>query len=260
MVEHRWLRAIGPGVIALGAVVAIGSSTQAARDRPWTPLACDGGVGARVAAAGEARAATVADLGAVAVDAPRSDPRRGRRTGRPAPVDGHRRTQVRRGSSDSPAESFAAGPFGRLLLVGADDGVASRALHHRRRRPAAPRQSAEAADVIRRATIGPGGDASSRAASTGRRGPTSASGDGRSTDPGRRRAPWRRSPADGRFGPTWSTEFTLVARGRPARRPVVRRDGMPDARPRARRGGRPVRLIADPALGPARRRGRTSAS
>ena len=63
MVEHRWLRTIGPGVVALGAIVAIGSSAGAAQDRSWMPLACGGGDAARVAAARDPGAMAPTDPG-----------------------------------------------------------------------------------------------------------------------------------------------------------------------------------------------------
>ena len=37
MAESRWLRWIGPGVVALGAVGLIASTTLGAGDRPWAP-------------------------------------------------------------------------------------------------------------------------------------------------------------------------------------------------------------------------------
>ena len=40
MVESRWLRWIGPGVVALGAVGFIASTTLGAGVRPWMPDAC----------------------------------------------------------------------------------------------------------------------------------------------------------------------------------------------------------------------------
>lgn len=248
MAEHRWLRAIGPGVIALGAVVAIGSSTQAARDRPWTPLACDTGVGARVAAAGEARAVTVADLGAVAWM--RLDPTLdadGALVGQRLSMGIHGRRSER--VMGLPAESFAAGPFGRLLLVGADDGVASRVFTIDVA-TGCTSAVAEVADVIRRATISPGGDAvfesrvdrATRADLGVWRRPLDGSGAAsRAMEP---------IPADGRFGPTWSTEFTWSLEGD---RLAVQSCGETACRTRVLEpgvAGRPVRLIADPALGP----------
>ena len=248
MAEHRWLRAIGPGVIALGAVVAIGSSTLAARDRPWTPLACGGGADARVAAAREARAVTLADLGTGAWM--RLDPTLdadGALVGQRLSMGIHERGSAR--VMGLPAESFAAGPFGRLLLVGADDGVASR-LFTIDVATGCTSAVADVADVIRRATISPGGDAvfESRVDRTTR------------ADLG----VWRRSldgsgpasrvlepiPADGRFGRTWSTELTWSLEGD---RLAVQSCGETACRTRVLEpavADGPVRLIADPALGP----------
>ena len=56
MVESRWLRWIGPGVVALGAVGFIASTTLGAAGRPWTPSACAGPPAASIAAARDAGA------------------------------------------------------------------------------------------------------------------------------------------------------------------------------------------------------------
>jgi hypothetical protein len=247
MAEHRWLRAIGPGVIALGAVVAIGSSTQAARDRPWTPLACGGGAGARVAAA-RASAMSLADLGT----GPwmRLDPtldRDGALMGQRLSMGIHERGSAR--VMTLPTESFAAGPFGRLLLVGADDGVASR-LFTIDVATGCTSSVAEETAVIRRATISPSGEAAyeSRVDRTTRadlgvwRRPLDGSGPAaRALEP---------IEADGRFGRTWTTEFTWSLEGD---RLAVQSCGETACRTRVIEpgtGGRPVRLVADPALGP----------
>lgn len=248
MAEHRWLRAIGPGVIALGAVVAIGSSTQAARDRPWTPLACDGGGGSRVAAARETRGSTLADLGNGAwmrLD-PTLDPD-GALVGQRLSMGLHEGGSAR--VMALPAESFAAGPFGRLLLVGADDGAASR-LFTIDVATGCLSSVAEVTDVIRRATISPAGDTvfEGRVDRTTRadlgvwRRPLDGSGPAaRVLEP---------IPADGRFGRTWSTEFTWSLEGD---RLAVQSCGETACRTRVLEpatAGRPVRLVADPALGP----------
>ena len=125
MVEHRWLRTIGPGVVALGAVVAISSSAGAARDRPWAPFACAGGGVERVAAVRDRPGPALADLGSTAWM--RLDPSLdvdGALVGQRLWVGIHERGSAR--VMDLPAESFAAGPFGRVVLVGADDGASSR--------------------------------------------------------------------------------------------------------------------------------------
>jgi hypothetical protein len=106
-----------------------------------------------------------------------------------------------------PAESFAAGPFGRLVLVGSDDGTASR-LEAFDPSAGCAWSVAEDPAVIRRATIDPAGtgiyemrvDRVSRA---------DLGVWFRSVDA---RTPARRIMAppaiDGRFGRTWSTTFT----------------------------------------------------
>ena len=255
MVEHRWLRAIGPGVIALGAVVAIGSSTQAARDAHGRRSPAPGGADARVAAARETRVVTLADIGAGAWM--RFDPTLdadGALVGQRLSI-GHPRTRIR--ASHGPARRVVrGGAVRRLLLVGADDGAASR-LFTIDVAAAAPRRSPTMADVIRRATISPAGDDRLREPR-------------RPRDPGRSRRlataarrhrtggarAGRRSRPDGRFGRTWSTEFTWSLEGDRAGRPVVRRDGMPDTRPRARDGGRAGPARRRPSARAARRHGR----
>ena len=150
---------------------------------------------------------------------------------------------------DLPAESFAAGPFGRVVLVGADDGTTSR-LFTVDVATGCTSSVAEEADVIRRATISPAGDTvfESRVDRTSRAdlgvwrrpldGSRSAS---RVFDP---------LPADTRFGRTWSTEFAWSVDGEAL---AVQSCGEIACRTRVARRGRrrrPVRLVDDPALGP----------
>ncbi len=248
MVEHRWLRAIGPGVVALGAMVVIGSSTQAARDRAWAPLACEGGAMARVVAAGESDAPALADLGSGAWM--RLDPTLdadGALTGQRLSMGIHERGSAR--VMELPAESFAAGPFGRLLLVGADDGTASR-LFTIDVATGCTSSIGEESDVVRRATINPAGDTAyehrvdraSRADLGVWRRPLDAS----------RPASPVLDPlhADARFGRTWSTEFTWSVDGH---RLAIQACGDTACRTRVvdpAQGDRPARLVADPADGP----------
>jgi hypothetical protein len=155
MVESRWLRWVGPGVVALGAVGAIASSTLGAGERPWTPRACGGLPSDRGAAAREAAPAGLAALRA----APwfRLDPvldAEGALNGQRLSIglDGDRLVR----SLGLPAESFAAGPFGRVVLVGADDGFAS----HLQAVDVASGCSWPIADetaVVRRAVLDPAG-------------------------------------------------------------------------------------------------------
>ncbi len=124
MVGHRWGRTLAPGIVALGGLAMVATSTQAARDRPWAPPDCPGGGAARVAIA---RAADPPDPASVAGEPWfRADPR----LDGAGALDGQRLTVGRRGGGapatlDLPAESFAAGPFGDLILVGEDDGITS---------------------------------------------------------------------------------------------------------------------------------------
>ena len=123
-------------------------------------------------------------------------------------------------------EAFAAGPFGDVVLVGDDDGtLAGSRRSMRRRLPCAARHDR---DVIRRATVSPDGSTVYEARVARRTAPISGSGRDRST--GRRpRGPSSRhrppTAGSGAHGPPSS----LVGRGRPARGPVVWRDGLPDA-------------------------------
>lgn len=155
MRESRWLRWLGPGVIAVGAVGLVASTATGAGQRPWTPRPCATDVGGRVSAARSAGPIGLADL--------RLEPwfRLDPRLDRTGALQGQRLALGTAGNRwsrimDLPPESFAAGPFGRTVLVGSDDGSVS---------------SLEAVDivgecswavaresaVIRRATVDPGG-------------------------------------------------------------------------------------------------------
>jgi hypothetical protein len=125
MVESRWLRWIGPGVVALGAVGFIASATLGAGVRPWAPATCAGPPAARTLAAADPRPVDLTGMRA----APwfRLDPvldaggalRAQRLT---IGLDGERSAR----GLELPNESFAAGPFGRIVLAGSDDGARSR--------------------------------------------------------------------------------------------------------------------------------------
>ncbi|MFL5680160.1 MAG: hypothetical protein ACJ77B_06115 [Chloroflexota bacterium] len=111
MVELRWLRRLGPLLAALGAVTLIASVVAGANSPPGA--ACS-----RVAAA-------AADISAAtAGDGPwfRIDPlldATGTLRGQHLAI-GHGSGVVE--STDLAPESFAAGPFGDVVLVGSDDG------------------------------------------------------------------------------------------------------------------------------------------
>lgn len=153
--ESRWLRWIGPGVIALGAVGAIASTAIGAGQRPWTPRACGNDASALAAAVGSAEPVDVGDL--------RLEPwfRMDARLDRAGALQGQRLALGADGdrsswTMDLPAESFAAGPFGRTVLVGIDDGSASR-LELADVAGECSWAVAQETDVIRRATIDPTG-------------------------------------------------------------------------------------------------------
>src|SRR3954451_19060915 len=155
MVETRWLRWVGPGIVALGGIVLIGSATVGAAMRTWSPGSCAGSRAEETAAARATIPATPHDLAA----APwfRLDPVAG--------DDGSLRSErlvlgrfgdPQTRNLDLPAESFAAGPFGGTVLTGADDGSTSRLELVDLARGCSWAVATER-DVIRRATVDPGG-------------------------------------------------------------------------------------------------------
>lgn len=211
MVRSAWLRRAGPGIVALGAVGMLTSTTLGARDRPWVPPECFGDAPLHDIQARAARSSGLVKAG----EAPwfRLDPvldATGTLVGQRMVVG--RVDGVGERSLALAPESFAAGPFGAIVLAGTDDGSGSRLL--------AVDVVAGCAtvldtsnDVIRRATISPDGrsvfefrvDRRSR------------------TDLGIWRTHLDRDGtanpfipaigADGRFGQTWSTEFLWTVDG-----------------------------------------------
>jgi hypothetical protein len=246
MVESRWLRWIGPGVVALAAVGFIATATLGAGPRPWSGRACAGPPGARIAAA------KAVDTGAVASirGAPwfRLDPTldlagtlRGQRLA--FGLDGDRTVRT----LDLGAESFAAGPFGRVVVVGSDDGTSSR-LDALDAGSECTWSIAEERSVIRRATIDPTGanlyearvDRATRADLGLWLRPT----DGHS--PARRILP--PLAPDARFGRTFSTELVWDLAGD---RLSVQSCGELACRTRTVAPlGRPPRTLDAPDLGP----------
>jgi hypothetical protein len=210
MVESRWLRWIGPGVVALGAVGFIASTTLGAGVRPWTPRACAGPAAARTAAQ-DPGPVSLADLPATPwfrldAVADAAGDLYGQRLA--LGLDGERVAQL----ADLPAEAFAAGPFGRIVLVGSDDGSTS----HLETFDVVNGCSwpvADEHDVIRRATIDPTGTAIYETrvdrASRADLGVWMRPMDGRS----RAQRVLGAIDPDGRFGRTWSTEFTWSLAG-----------------------------------------------
>jgi hypothetical protein len=145
MLESRWIHRSVAGVVSLAAVVAIGATALAAGPRPWSPPPC----------AGPPNAPALAERGAATAWFRHE----------PVLVDGTlTRSEVVLGSAAQrrparlvlDAESFVAGPFGDVLLVGTDDGRSSRlSLVDVAAGCAWPLATSD--DVIRRATLGPDG-------------------------------------------------------------------------------------------------------
>ena len=205
MVGSRWIRSLGPGVVALTVFAAVASTTLGAADRPWAPATCGASSAQLLAAARVPTPATVNDLGTepwFRVDATldRDGALRTQRL-----VVGIGAGRARR-ASELPGESFVAGPFGRVLLIGTDDGSESRLVAYDVARDCAWAVASEQ-DVIRRATLDPASATvyETRVERASR------------TDLG----VWRRAldatepavavlgapPVDERFGRTFSTEF-----------------------------------------------------
>jgi hypothetical protein len=154
--ESRWLRWVGPGVIVVGAIGSLATVTLGAGQRPWTPLPCSGGAAERTAAASFPRPAGLPDLGLQAwfrTDAmiDNDGTLEGQRIS--LGLDGARAVRT----IELPAESFASGPFGRIVLIGSDDGSISR-LEAVDVVAGCAWPIAEENAVIRRATIDPSGD------------------------------------------------------------------------------------------------------
>ena len=124
MVEARWLRWTGPGLVALAALGLVGSATAGAGIPSSAPTACAGTPTGGIATSGGPAVASLAD--GTAAPWFRLDPvidRDGALAGQRLAIglDGVLGART----LDLPAESFAAGPFGRAVLVGADDGSSS---------------------------------------------------------------------------------------------------------------------------------------
>lgn len=210
--ESRWLRWVGPGVIALGAMGSLATATLGAGQRPWTPRPCSGAAAERTAAAGPAGPVALPDLGLQAWF--RMDPMidnagtlQGQRVS--LGLDGVRAVRT----MELPPESFASGPFGRIVLIGSDDGSASQ-LQAVDVVAGCAWAVAEESAVVRHATIDPTGELVYEArvdrASRADLGVWSRPLDG--VAPARSVLP--PLDPDDRFGRTFSTEFAWAVDGR----------------------------------------------
>src|SRR5260221_498329 len=123
--ESRWVGWVGPGLIALVAVGSVATATLGAGQQSWAPPPCSNGISGLTASVAVLAPASPADL----TQQPwyRLDPivdRAGelQRQRVSLGLDGIRTVRT----MDLPAESYVAGPFGRIVLVGGDDGAVSR--------------------------------------------------------------------------------------------------------------------------------------
>lgn len=205
--ESRWLRWMGTAVIAFVAAGLAVSTAAGAGQRPWKAATCADEPGNRTEAARSAGVIGLGDLRSQPWF--RQDPildRAGSLVGQRLALglDGDRSSRI----LDLPTESFAAGPFGRVVLIGSDDGTASRLLALDVTGECSWSVAEEAAAVIRRATIDPAGqtmyemrvDRATRADLGIWARPLDGAGPAlRVVDP---------IAEDDRFGRTWSTEFS----------------------------------------------------
>lgn len=155
MLERRWIRWVGPGVIALGALGSLATVTHGAAGSAWSPPPCGPASGGPLAAARADVPLALSDMGTEPWY--RLDPQLDRDGG----LQGQRLSIGTDGLPAThelvlPPESFAAGPFGRLVLVGADDGTTSR-LGAIDVAAGCTFAITEEASVIRRATVDPAG-------------------------------------------------------------------------------------------------------
>lgn len=253
MLESRWLHLVGPGVVAVALLGAIVSTTLGVGGPPWVPRPCAGVAADRVSAARDAGATGPADVAAVAASAAVTPPfRLDPVLGPDGALLGQRLAVLLEGEPggrtlELPPESFAAGAFGHLILVGSDDGTTSR-LEAIDTTKGCIWPIAQETAVIRRATIDPARALiyETRVERVGRvdLGVWGRPIDG--TSPARRvLAPLA---ADARFGRTFSTEFTWDTAGR---RLAVQACGELACRIRiVEPDGGPAATLETPELGP----------
>ena len=153
MTEDRWRRVVGPAMVALallGGAAGSGAVAIATAGAWWDPPPCDGGPAALVAAArgGPADGAAPTPWTELAPVLDGAGTLASQRLTIGIGPDEHR--------LDLPPESFAGGPFGHIVIVGADDGQRSR-IRAIDVVAGCAWDVADEAAVVRRATISPDG-------------------------------------------------------------------------------------------------------
>jgi hypothetical protein len=145
--ESRWRQRAGPGILVLGLLGLLGAAPAGAREETWSPPDCGPQAVVRPAVGEEPRTAAWY----------RIDPRldeHGTLVGQRLVAGGGPERRSR--TVDLAAESFAAGPFGDVVLTGSDDGRQS-ALRLIDLAAGCSTTIAAERDVIRRATVDPAG-------------------------------------------------------------------------------------------------------
>ena len=154
MKESRWLRWVGPGLIAFATAGAVATTATGAPPRPWGPRPCT------EAARDETAARWTGSVSLAEVPLQpwyRLDPRldeSGALAGQRLSFGLDRERTAR--FMDLAPEAFAAGPFGRIVLIGTDDGNETQ-LQALDIAADCVAQVARERDVVRRATIDPTG-------------------------------------------------------------------------------------------------------
>jgi len=245
MEENRWRRRLVPGLLALGALGLGAAASVGANDGGWAPPPCPSDGTAAIVIAGSGASPRTADAGEAwyrldpALDAA------GRLDGQDLAIGSVATSAAR--TMKLPAESFAAGPFGVIVLVGIDDGRRSRLQAIDVSAGCSFDLGQETSSVIRRATIDRDGrwvyefrvERYSRADLGVWRRPLDGSTPvERILDP---------MPADGRFGRTFSTELGWSLDGTTL---IVQSCGQSSCRTRVHEPATgAVTLLADPEQG-----------